>query len=211
MLDAPCGYGRIALGLAQYGARVLGIDFSSSRLAEAERRRCAIPSGRLQYHAHDLREPLADSDFDAVLNVFTSLGYGSEADDLAILSTLRAAVRPGGRVFIETAHRDQAVIHLSRPGRQTHRLPDGTLLLEEPRFDAVSGRAESVWYWSGPAGSGEKRSSLQMYSATELAGLGARVGLRVLSVHGGCSPEPFVSAGPAMSARLGILALRETP
>ncbi|MGH8150651.1 MAG: hypothetical protein ACRETB_11845 [Steroidobacteraceae bacterium] len=129
-------------------------------------------------------------------------GYGRIALGLAVR---------GARVFIETAHRDQAVIHLSRSERQAHRLPDGTLFAEEPRFDAVSGRVESVWYWSGPAGSGERRSSLRAYTAPEPAGLALRAGLRVLSVHSGCSSEPFVSAGPGMSARLGVLALRETP
>jgi hypothetical protein len=112
-------------------------------------------------------------------------------------------------VFIETMHRDQAVMFLSRSERHAYRLNDGTLFLEEPRFDAISGRVESTWYWHGPTGSGQKRSSLRVYSATELVRLVVRVGLRVESVHSGCAKEPFVSAGPGMSARLGVLAVRE--
>jgi hypothetical protein len=66
-----------------------------------------------------------------------------------------------------------------------------------------------MWYWCGPGGSGRKRSSLRVYSATELARLLAAAGLRVESIHNGCSREPFVSAGPGMSSRLGLLAIRD--
>jgi len=209
VLDAPCGYGRIARALAIRGALVLGVDYSQVLLAEAERRRGDVPTTQLRYLRHDLRVLLPDAGFDAALNIFSSLGYGTEADDVAMLATLRAAVRPGGRVFIETAHRDRLAVFLSHSGSRGARLPDGTLFLEEPRFDAVSGRVESTWHWQGPSGSGRKTSSLRTYAATELAGLLERAGLRLLSVHDGCTPEPFRSAGPQMSARLGLLAVRD--
>lgn len=209
VLDAPCGYGRISLALAQRGAIVLGVDFSEALLAEAERRRGDMTTDRLRYIRGDLREPIEESAFDAALNIFTSLGYGAEEDDVAILSTLRNAVRPGGRVFIETAHRDRAVVTLSHTERHANRLADGTLMIEEPKFDAVTGRVESIWYWSGPGGSGQRRSSVRNYCATELVGLLPRAGLRLLSVHAGCSPQPFVGSGSAMSGRLGVLAVRE--
>ena len=97
VLDAPCGYGRISRELAKRGAYVLGLDLSRDLLAEAERRRGDLPAERLQYQRHDLRMPLPESGFDVALNIFSSLGYGSEEDDIAVLSNLRAAVRPGGR------------------------------------------------------------------------------------------------------------------
>ena len=209
VLDAPCGYGRIAHALAMREVVVVGVDYSEVLLAAAERRRGTVPRAQLRYERQDLRVPLADSGFDAALNIYSSLGYGSEADDLAILATLRAAVRPGGRVFIETAHRDRMVVYLSQSVHRAIRLADGTLFFEEPRFDAISGRVESTWYWEGPRGSGRKNSSLRVYSATELAGLLARAGLRLLSAHNGCSPEAFRPAGPEMSTRLGLLAVRD--
>src|SRR5438132_795994 len=83
VLDAPCGYGRISHALAERGARVLGVDLSTDLLEEAERRRGDMPTDRLQYRRHDLRTPLQESGFDAALNVFSSLGYGTEEDDVA--------------------------------------------------------------------------------------------------------------------------------
>jgi D-alanine-D-alanine ligase len=189
VLDAPCGYGRLSRALAERGAQVLGADVSAELLAAAESRRGDLPAERLRYQRHDLRVGLAESNFDVAFNVFSSLGYGSEADDLAVLSTLRAAVRPGGLVFVETNHRDQLVIGLSRNPRPAQRLPDGTLFVEEPRFDPVAGRLETTWYWSGAGGSGAKRASVRMYTATELVELMRAAGLVVRSTHNGCSGE----------------------
>jgi SAM-dependent methyltransferase len=209
VLDAPCGYGRISKVLAQSGVHVLGVDASGDMLEEAERRRGDLPSDRLRYLRHDLRTPLEESGFDAALNLFSSLGYGSEADDLAILCTLRDAVRPGGSVFIETNHRDRHVTNIALGRSGANRLPDDTLFLVEDRFEPVTGRVETRWFWSGPAGSGQKSSSIRVYAVTELVRLVEAAGLRLVSVHRGCFPEPFVAESSAIGNRLGLLAARE--
>ena len=133
---------------------MVGVDQSTDLLAEAERRRGELLANRLGYYKHDLRKSLPESGFDAALNIFSSLGYGMEADDLAILSTLRAAVRPQGVVFIETNHRDNMAIRLSQNPRPATRHADGTLVLEESPLDPITGRIATTWYleraqWNG--------------------------------------------------------------
>lgn len=209
VLDAPCGYGRLSHLLARKGATVLGVDASRDVIAEAERRRGDLPTDRLRFRCHDLREPLPESGFDAALNVFSSLGYGTEADDLAVLATLRAAVRAGGLVFIETTHRDRVVAELSQNSPRVNRLPDGSAVTEEPRLDAVTGRVETTWSWTGPRGSGRKSASIRAYTATELVRLVAEAGLRVRSLHDGCSTAAFTASGAVARGRLGILAVRD--
>ena len=208
VLDAPCGHGRLSRPLAERGAIVVGVDQSQALLDHAERERGDLPPSRLRYIRHDLRRPLDEGGFDCALNIFTSLGYGTEEDDLAILETLRGAVRPRGLVFVDTAHRDGAAAILARGAPPSRRMADGTLVVEEPRFDAISGRMESCWYWAGPAGCGEKRASLRVYSATELVRLLERAGLRFRSAHRGCSGEPFRAEGADLGGRLGLLAER---
>jgi len=100
-----------------------------SLLDHAERERGGLPPSQLRYLQHDLRKPLGEGGFDCALNIFTSLGYGTEEDDVAILATLRAAVRPGGLVFVETAHRDLAVTLLASGMQPSQRRPDGDLLV----------------------------------------------------------------------------------
>ncbi len=208
VLDAPCGYGRISQPLAERGAVVLGVDQSEALLKHAESKPGNLPAERLRYLHQDLRRLVPESGFDAAINVFSSLGYGTEEDDLAILSNLRAAVRPGGYVLLETMHRDLLVVNFLR-GAPSQRLDDGTLVVQEPVFDPIAGRVNTCWYWSGPRGRGSKPGSIRAYSATELVALMQRAGLRFRSAHRGCSPEPFKAQGPDMGGRLALLAVRE--
>lgn len=208
VLDAPCGYGRLSKPLAERGAYVLGADRSQLLVERAEQERGELPKASLRYLRHDLRHPLSEGGFDVAINIFSSLGYGTEEDDLRIVKTLAQAVRPGGFVFFETNHRDPVVAMLSRGSKPAQRLPDGTLVVEELEFDAVQGRIETCWYWSGPSGSGQKSASLRIYSATELLALLERAGLRFQSAHKSCSPEPFMAEGSDMGGHLGLLAKR---
>ncbi len=208
VLDAPCGYGRLSRPLAERGAVVLGVDQSQALLDHAERERGDLSSSHLRYLRHDLRQPLEEDGFDCAVNVFTSLGYGTEDEDVEILRTRRRAGRPGGLVFVETNHRDATVAFLARGVAPSQRLADGTLVVEDPHFDPLSGRMETCWYWSGPAGHGSKAASLRVYSATELVGLIERAGLRFVSAHRGCSSDPFRTEGPDAGGRLGLLAER---
>ena len=102
VLDAACGYGRISHGLAARGAFVLGVDQSQCLIDRAECDRENLPQDELKYLCCDLRQPLDEEGFDAAIIIFSSLGYGTEEDDLSILKTLREAVRPEGLVFVET-------------------------------------------------------------------------------------------------------------
>jgi SAM-dependent methyltransferase len=207
LLDAPCGYGRLSRLLALRGVRVLGVDQSAALLSAARRRSEGIDPASLRYLEHDLRMPLPETGFDAAINVYTSLGYGTQADDLAILQTLHQAVRPAGLVLVETLHREAALAAL-QAGLVSHHLPDGTILTEEPSYDAASLRMQTRWSWSGPAGTGRKLSSVRLYTPDELAQLLEQAGLAVRSLHADCTPEPFVATGRKQSPRVGIVALR---
>ncbi len=207
VLDAPCGYGRLSRLLAQRGVRVLGVDQSAEQLAIARRDSAGIEPARLRYEQHDLREPLAETGFDAAINVYTSLGYGEAHEDLAIVNTLRQALRPGGLVFVETLHREAALAAL-KSALLTHHLPDGTLLTEEPSYDAAHQRIDTRWSWSGPGGTGRKHSAVHLYTPDELCALLESSGLRIRSLHAGCSCAVFVARGRRASARVGVLAVR---
>ena len=208
VLDAPCGFGRLSRPLAARGAIVVGVDQSETLLQQAEKERDNLSAEQLRYRHHDLRQPLLEGGFDAAINVFSSLGYGAEEDDVAILRNLGSALRPGGLLLVETAHRDLTVANLVRGAGMSQRLPDGTLVLHESSFDPIVGRSTATWFWSGPAGGGQKSALIRVYSATELVALIERAGLRFRSAHRGCSPEPFKFGPPDFNARLGILAER---
>lgn len=208
LLDAPCGWGRLSLPLAGFGATILGVDQSETMIQAAEARRGELPPGRLRYLRHDLRQPLPESGFDAALNIFTSFGYGSEEDDLAIFRTLCTAVRPGGRVLVETNHRDLMCAYIARGSKFALRLADGTVFLDEAQFDPISGIARLNWYWHGPNGSGEKHADWRCYTPTQIVALLERAGLRFQSAFTGLSKTPFKAEGPEAGGRLAVVATR---
>ncbi len=208
ILDAPCGYGRLSRPLAEKGARVLGVDQSAVLIGRAESERGALGSDRLRYLLQDLREPLDESGFDAALNIFSSIGYGSEDDDLRVFKTLHGALKPGGKLVLETNHRDAVVALLSRTPSLSLRLPDGTLVIDEPKLAPIRGRVEVSWYWSGPRGSGEKHASLRVYTATELVRLLQAAGFQFEAAFKGCSTTPFEAKGQDMGGRIALLAVR---
>jgi SAM-dependent methyltransferase len=212
VLDAPCGFGRISRALASRGALVLGVDQSAAQIALAEQCRGDLDPTRLRYLQHDLRHPLplppSETNFDVVFNVYSSLGYGTEDDDLAILRTLATALAPDGRFVLDTMHRDCVAARLSRGGPPGQRLPDGTLFIETPRLDPLTGRIETAWHWCGPSGSGTKQASLRIYTTEQLVTLLSRAGLTVVSLHAGLSTTPFSPTGPDLGGRVAILARR---
>ena len=212
LLDGPCGYGRTARPLAERGFRVLGVDQSAPLLAAAERARGELSTAQLRYVRQDLREPLAsalvDDGFDAALCLFSSLGYGTEADDLAIVGNLARALKPGGKLLVDTHHRDSTAAMTAHGGPPAVRLADGTILIEQPRFDAIAGRIDTTWYWQGPHGGGEKSASIRIYTLGEWIAILERAGLRFVSAQSGCSTKPYVAEGKFLGGRVGLVAER---
>jgi SAM-dependent methyltransferase len=208
LLDAPCGWGRLSRPLAMLGATVLGVDQSEFLLRAAETQRGELGSQRLRYLRHDLREPLPEEDFDVACNIFTSFGYGTEEEDLALFRTLHGAVKPGGQVLVETSHRDLFCASLARSSKTSIRMADGTLFLDEPEFDPISGVMSLHWYWSGPMGSGEKHAQWRCYTPTEIVRLLESAGLHFIGAYKGFSKAPYRAEGPDAGGRLTVIGVR---
>jgi SAM-dependent methyltransferase len=101
ILDCPCGHGRIANPLAERGYRVTGLD-SNELFLERAREDAAARGVEVEYVHGDMRELPWRERFDGVLNWFTSFGYFSDEENRAILCGFRDALKPGGRLVLET-------------------------------------------------------------------------------------------------------------
>jgi SAM-dependent methyltransferase len=212
ILDVACGFGRHSIALARRGFEVLGVDNSPEMLAEARRRAKRIH--RVRFERRDMRRLSLTAEFDAVINMFTSFGYFSHRDNLAALRAMARALRPRGRILIETIDRRALRRQLAR--NSTNRLwwpvSADHYILEEIRLDSTRGVLHSDWLILQQRGQRwsltPKRIRLRLYDSTEWRELFDATGLRRLAVHRGHGKAPGEKIA---TARRVLVAQRRIP
>lgn len=199
ILDCPCGFGRHSLALTELGYRVTGVDRSAVQLAEAERRRGRGDRPRLV--RADYRElPFPGGSFDAVLCLFTSLGYLPRDGDVRVLSEFRRVLRAGGTLLVETMHRDR-LARVFRPRDWDHD-GDGGLIVRERDFDMAAGTVWNRQVHVPAEGEWLSRSfTVHVYSATEWVAMAHEAGFGEVECLGG-----FEGGPPSIDARLVLRA-----
>jgi 2-polyprenyl-3-methyl-5-hydroxy-6-metoxy-1,4-benzoquinol methylase len=136
ILDCPCGHGRISNMLAARGFRVTGIDASELFLERA--RAAATAEGLDVGYVHgDMRKLPWRGRFDGLVNWFTSFGYFSDEQNKAVLRQFHDALRPGGRLVLETQN---ITLILLQPRPQHWIERDGDLMLDEWTLDVENAR-----------------------------------------------------------------------
>ncbi|MGE5334353.1 MAG: methyltransferase domain-containing protein [Nitrososphaerota archaeon] len=106
LLDLCCGQGRHAIGMAESGYEVTGLDRDAEALAEAERRTRAA-NQHVTYVNGDMREVGAlPGMFDAVINMWQSLAYFDEATNAELLRQIHGKLTPGGRFIVDLYNRE---------------------------------------------------------------------------------------------------------
>ncbi|MCB1217730.1 class I SAM-dependent methyltransferase [bacterium] len=232
VLDVPCGNGRITLELALRGLSVLGVDLCAPLLAEA-RATAGKYEAEVEYLQRDMRDLPWEGEFDALLCWQGSFGYFDDEQNLVQLQAMARALKPGGRLLIDTMCLESL---LPRFRAKCWVTVGNTLVLEERRFNHELGRIEGrVTLVNAPEdlaaapeeltllvdvadllhGGAEPdlrefvvsthHSSLRMYSYRELSLLVEQAGLRVERAFGSIEDEPFSMD----SKRLYLVAVRE--
>ena len=146
VFDQCCGVGRVAGRLAVRGIEVVGVDASSSYVAEA-RRVIAAQGGRGSVHIGDAFTFVAPRACDAALNWHTSFGYS--ALDETNRDMLRAAyrsLRPGGRFVLDYPDMDHVRAHFRPRTLRIVDTPEGRLAVERlATLDARRGMLVDRW------------------------------------------------------------------
>jgi SAM-dependent methyltransferase len=220
VLDAPCGWGRHCALLAEAGCEVVGADLSVELLRRADAAQGvgdgvgelqggpqgvgegegelegdggseAAGFGAPRYAASDIRFlPFADASFDAVLNVFTSLGlFLSDDEDIRALREARRVLRPGGALLLESMHRDDVIASYAERDRWS--LPDGTEVRVRRRFDPVTGISRERLRWRRGMETGRKSHALRLRSATEIDALLKAAGFSDIEYFGDWDGAPM--------------------
>jgi len=180
ILDAPCGIGRVAIPLARLGFEVTGVDLSPHLVGVANKKATEfkVASGRARFLVADMRDlasKFAPDSFDAVLNAFTSIGYGSEEDDLSFFRDARAVTKSGGLLLISGLRNRDYIAR--NPSQNVYEESDRLLVLDTYSFDSERSRERGVWRFYLKSGgkrgvvlkfAGEFPIDIRVYSPHEL-------------------------------------------
>ncbi|MDO8186223.1 class I SAM-dependent methyltransferase [Conexibacter sp. JD483] len=182
VLDAGCGFGRSVGALSRLGYDAVGVDISPAVIGEAERRNPG-PS----YLVHDLTRPLpAEVErFDAIVNLYSSFGYGvTRADDQLVLDTWHAALKPGGKLVMELSDIERTLHRLGPLGTVVDREDNG---VHEHLYVDPETRVLHVTYTA------EGRSievETRYYTAEELQAMVEQAGFSEVARYGGFDGHP---------------------
>jgi len=190
ILDLACGWGRIALPLAQRGYRVTGLDLSEAFLAKG--RRDAQEAGLdVDFLRGDMREVRFDGKFDAVIMMWSAFGaLESDEEDQKVLDAVARALRPGGRFLIEQMSREYVVRHYQ--ARDWSEREGGIFVLQERELNLLESRNYVRMTIIEPDGSRRAYGhSIRFYTLTELVGMLSRAGLVYRAAWGDFGGSPY--------------------
>lgn len=181
VLDFGCGHGRIANALAAMGARVTGFDRSALFLAKARADAAALGVD-VDYIQGDLREAKLEKSFDAALLWFTTLGYFTDAENARVLQNAFLALKPSGKLIIETGNRNFALRRGFPMNHVTRRGDD--LLIDMVDYNPLTDRTitERVVVRDGRVRS--FKMPVRFYSFAELSTLLKNIGFQTVEAFG---------------------------
>src|SRR5215831_7188577 len=203
LVDVGCGHGRHALGLAQRGATVVGVDFAIALLTEA-RHLGAKLGVQACWVRGDMRIlPFRREHFDAAILLDAFGFFETEEDNDAVLANIARTLVPRGRLCLkvvngcpiladfresDTEERDGTVVAISR-----------TLTLEPPRI------TEKLIV-SGSRGNGQYERRQRLYRSEEIYRMVESAGFSIVGVFSGADGAPFK---PTSSATMWLIVERK--
>jgi len=149
VLDLCCGMGRHSVLLAEKGYKVVGVDLSPQYVSHANE--IATRKGvaeKVEFRIGDMRQVanvLKDCrrKLNAVINLFSSIGYYNEKTDKEVLTQVSSLTVPQGVLIIETKNRYWLIRHFLRRGIEY--IDDDLILIEERKLNLENSRMENVW------------------------------------------------------------------
>lgn len=188
VLDLCCGPGRHSVAFAKQGSRVTGVDRSSFLLGRA-REHASAEGVEVRWVQRDMRDFMEPGGFDLALNLFTSFGYFDDpADNLRVLTNVRASLAPGGVFVLELAGKE-VIARIWQPCR-TLEAADAVLVQRGEVIDDWS-RVENEWLLIRDGAVRSFRFRHWLYSAVELRELLKDAGFTNIDVFGGLNGSPY--------------------
>ena len=202
VLDVPCGNGRIALELAKRGFQVTGVDLSEESIHEAQS--SAIQQGSaVEFQCREMRDLPWKDRFDLAVCWGNSFGYLDDAGDREVLQSISRALKPGGRLMLETG----SIAETLWPQFQAQKSYQfGDIHFHAVRrYDFRQSRLHIEYQFRRGEENVAQSACQRVYTVRELCELLEAAELRIDSLWGGIDGSPLALGSP----QLIVLAVRE--
>ncbi len=191
ILDLMCGIGRHSVYLAEAGYEVVGIDFSPLfiRYAEKIAKRMGV-SDRTKFIVGDARDlsiiPEKFKPFDAVINIWTSIGYFGEEGDITIFNEARKVTRDYGLLIVGDTISKESLEEDFCPTSYVE-FPD-LLILHFAEYYPLSSTINDLWRFYEKKGDNwiylrTVKLSIRIYSLGEFASMLKKTGWKVIEAY----------------------------
>lgn len=166
VLDLACGWGRLSHLFAERGAVSHGIDLDPVMIEAA---RSGQQSGAT-FEVRDMRDLDGLPRYDAIVCWWSSFGIFDDETDLAILRDLRAHLRPGGQLVIETFNGSHFLgeAHTTPYGRTLVSRDGQDLLVDSRTFSDDGERLRGTRVVVREGRVGEMKYDLRVFTGSEL-------------------------------------------
>jgi SAM-dependent methyltransferase len=190
ILDVPCGDGRLAHPLAAKGYEVSGVDISAENVERQGPR----------FHQGDLRALPDLGQFDAVLSWGNSFGYTTPAETPATLDGFRRAIKPGGRLILESLTVAEAFLTSALDEAASYTFGDITMAAVN-RYNPAKSRLESDWTFTDAEGHEERASGLHhVHTTGEVVRMLQSAGFSDIDLKGPDGIKPYALGDHRMIA-----------
>jgi SAM-dependent methyltransferase len=196
LLDIPCGSGRHSVELARRGYRLTAIDLSAEflRLAQAN---AADAHVQLDLRQGDMRDPGLDADvFYGAFCFGNSFPYLDRPGVTAFLAAIGRAIRPGGRLVIDTGCAAESILPTLLPQRW-HRFDD-IIVMSKASYIASDSRLDIDYTFIQDGKIETRPASSYVFTVAELTRMLADEGFEVVSLNGGFAGERYELGSPRL-------------
>ncbi|MEJ2777322.1 class I SAM-dependent methyltransferase [Stygiolobus sp. RP850M] len=195
ILDVPCGIGRVSYFLSKLGYEITGVDISEKMVKKSKEN---VPTGTfLKGDMRKLTQVLSGESYDIIINIFNSLGYYEEEDDLKILREFRGVIKDAGLLIVNLDNRDFLIYN--KP-EIIHSYIPPYLVIDNNNFDPFTSRLQVTRSYIKDGKEVEKVTfSQRYYSLHEIVDLMRKAGFEIIDVYSGYSWKKFEISDPQMT------------
>ncbi|MFC1553742.1 class I SAM-dependent methyltransferase [candidate division KSB1 bacterium] len=112
ILDLCCGAGRYSILLAKKDFKVTGVDLSEVLIRSAKKKAADLKAD-VNFEVKDMRSIIYESEFDLIINMFTSFGYfESEAENEKVIRSVYRSLKTGSYFVLDYLNCAQIVTNL---------------------------------------------------------------------------------------------------